>query len=163
MHRAMILTAAGPPLAMAILLVGCAPEPPAPPVAAASFIPPNRIMVDASAGLHVREALLLDDRRQKYLADEIEEVAGDRPPWRPGVGVAAYGGPRSGFDTGISIGLPLTNPFRRPAPRYSSRTTFEIADLPRYRQHWAAWRIRLEFGDNPAEQRALEIDAPPPN
>lgn len=150
-------------MAMAILLGACAPEPPAPPVADAQFISPNQIVVEAIAGLHVREAFLLDDRNQKYFAADIEEVAGDQPPWRPGVGVHAYGGPRSGFDTGLSIGIPLTNPFRLPAPRYSSRTTFEIGDLPRYHQHWRAWRIRLEFGDNPTEQRLLEIDAPPPS
>lgn len=153
--------------ALALLIGGCAPLPAPPPSAQARFIAPDRIEVEASAGLRLLDAWALDERERRFPALEIEEAAGDRPPWRPGLGVAAYGGPHSGVDAGFSIGLPLTNPFRRPAPQYSSRTVFVLADPARYRQHWQGWRIHLQFGERTADGRegdirALVLNAPPP-
>jgi hypothetical protein len=137
-------------------LAACAAEP-APPVAVARFRPPNLIEVEARSAAPLVGAELIDDKGAAFPATLIEQGEAAVGRWRPGIGIEAHGGPQSGVDTGVSIGLPLTNPFRRPAPLRPSSARFEVIEEA-YRANWQAWRIRLTFGDT----RGLALDAPAP-
>jgi hypothetical protein len=78
----------------------------------------------------------------------------------PDIGIGGSGGSRSGVDAGITIGLPVRNPFASDPPRYrSAQAEFRLPDaaLADYRARPQDWRLDLQF-----EHRDASLPAPPP-
>jgi hypothetical protein len=78
----------------------------------------------------------------------------------PDIGLGGSGGSRSGVDAGITIGLPVRNPFASEPPRYrSAQAEFRLPDdvLASYRARPQDWRLDLQF-----ENRDASLPAPPP-
>jgi len=80
-----------------------------------------------------------------------------------GVGVGTSGS-HTGVGTGIGFGIPFVigddNP-PVPASWVRSMARIRVNDLAAYRASWQQWKVRVHFG-NGANQRMLEVAAPPP-
>ncbi|WP_370154759.1 hypothetical protein [Ferrovibrio sp.] len=178
LHAAALLLAA---LLPAAPLAGCADSPPPPPRAAAwigagpeagggsgnagsdAERRPRVLMVRVLAVQPVRGlALLAPDGRShapvQLSAPEPLPVQREAAR-RPDIGISGSGGSGSGLDAGISIGLPLRNPFAADPPRWLSvQAVFRLPEavLAAYLARPQDWLLDLAF-----DEGGRSLPAPP--
>ncbi|MFC3675256.1 hypothetical protein [Ferrovibrio xuzhouensis] len=161
-------------------LAGCGSDAPPPPPRAAAWISAGSDDAAAQSGTPSRPRVLVI----RVLAVETLQGIGltgpDGRAWTPvhftgpaggdsgdqggrrwpDIGIGGSGGSRSGLDAGISIGLPVRNPFAADPPRYrSAQAEFRLPDeaLASYRARPQDWQLDLQF-----EGRDASLPAPPP-
>lgn len=177
-HAAILAVLALLPLILA--LGGCGSDTPPPPPRAAAWISAGSDDAAASSGTPSRPRVLVirvlavetvqgigltgpDGRAWTpvHFTGPADGDGGDRGDRRwPDIGIGGSGGSRSGLDAGISIGLPVRNPFAADPPRYrSAQAEFRLPDdaLASYRARPQDWRLDLQFAD-----RDASLPAPPP-
>lgn len=151
-------------IALSGAVAGCSREPPPPPRASAWIGDQTGrlfIRVVAAEPLRAMELTAPDGRSfqpVQLISNGSDEAVNYSS--RPGVGVFGGGGSSSGYGGGLSIDLPVRNPFGGPGNVYrSSQGQFQLpADaLDSYRRRPQDWRLELSFDTAPAS-----LPAPPP-
>lgn len=161
-------------------LASCGSDAPPPPPRAAAWISAGSDDATAQSGMPSRPRVLVvrvlavetvvgigltgpDGRAWTpvHFTGPAADDGGERDGRRwPDIGIGGSGGSRSGLDAGISIGLPVRNPFAADPPRYrSAQAEFRLPDdaLASYRARPQDWRLDLQFAD-----RDASLPAPPP-
>ncbi|HEX6958101.1 MAG TPA: hypothetical protein VF194_08960 [Ferrovibrio sp.] len=153
--------------ALAIALTGalaaCSHEPPPPPrVAAWIGEQTGRLFISVLSVEPLRAMALTGPDGRSFQPRQLIGRGGAAPSdygSRPGIGVFGGGGSSSGYGGGLSIDLPVRNPFGGSGNAYrSSQGEFQLPAeaLDSYRRRPQDWRLELSF-----DSASASLPAPP--